>query len=50
MIIKTYDMNPGESMDINIDDYLDEASTYQYVFKKFDGRYIFESFNLLDNI
>lgn len=50
MIIKTYDMNPGESMDINIDDYLDEASTYQYVFKKVDGRYIFESFNLLDNI
>lgn len=46
-IIKTYDMNPEESMNINIDDYLDEASTYQYVFKKVDDRYIFESFSLL---
>ena len=40
-IIKIYDIKPGESMGINIDDYLDEASTYQYVFKKVDGRYIF---------
>lgn len=49
-IIQTYDVDSQKNMDINIDDYLDHASTYQYVFKKVEDHYIFDHFTLLDNI
>ena len=47
-IISEYNLDSSNELSIDIEDYIDSASTYQYVFKKVDDRYIFESFNLLD--
>lgn len=37
----------NQELNINIDDYLQEASTYQYNFKNVKGTYIFKGINLL---
>lgn len=40
--------NSCTNININIDDYLDKASTYQYTFKKVGKDYIFASFDLVN--
>lgn len=47
-VIANYDLSLDREINIDINDYIDNASTYEYVFKKMDNRYIFDSFNLLD--
>ncbi|HIS87122.1 MAG TPA: hypothetical protein IAB49_03200 [Candidatus Caccenecus avistercoris] len=47
-IISEYNSDSSNELNIDIEDYIDSASTYQYVFKKIDDRYVFDSFNLLD--
>lgn len=47
-IISSYNLDSNSEININIDDYIDNASTYKFVFKKVDNCYIFESISLLD--
>lgn len=47
-IISSYNLDLDSEMNIDIDDYIDSASTYQFVFKKVDNRYIFLNVSLLD--
>ena len=47
--MKTEEAAKEEQTEIdNIDDYIEQASTYQYVFKKSGDDYIFESFKLVN--
>ena len=46
-IILNYSSNSNGELNININDYIDQASTYKYVFKKNGTDYIFESFHLI---
>lgn len=46
-IIKTYDHNPREPLGITIDDYLNDASTYKYIFEKDNNNYIFKKIQLV---
>ena len=46
-VINRYPALPNGELNITINDYLDDASTYQYVFKKIQDRYIFSSINLI---
>lgn len=47
-IISEYNLDSSNELSVDIEDYIGRASIYQYVFKKVDDHYIFESFNLLD--
>lgn len=46
-LIKSYEQNSNDQLKINIDDYLEEASTYKYVFEKVDNNYIFKNIELI---
>ncbi|MDE5539151.1 MAG: hypothetical protein K2J20_01545 [Bacilli bacterium] len=46
-LIKSYEDNPENPAPININDYLNEASTYKYTFTKENGDFIFKGIELL---
>lgn len=47
-VILNYNSSSNDKLNISIDDYIEQASTYQYVFKKSGDDYIFESFKLVN--
>ena len=46
--ITEFDNNPAEELNVDIDDYLDRASTYEYTFEKGGDHYIFKGVKLVD--
>lgn len=47
-VIDEFDNDPEVELDINLDDYIDYASTYEYTFERVDDRYIFRGVKLVD--
>lgn len=46
--IDEFDNDPAVELDINLDDYIDYASTYEYTFESVDDHYIFKGVKLVD--
>lgn len=46
-VIKKFDQDPTEQYSISLDDYLNEASTYKYIFEKNNDNYIFKGIELV---
>lgn len=46
--IDEFDNDPAVELDINLDDYIDHASTYEYTFERVDNHYIFKGVKLVD--
>lgn len=46
--IDAFDNDPAVELYINLDDYIDYASTYEYTFEKVDDHYIFKGVKLVD--
>ena len=46
--IDAFDNDPAVELYINLDDYIDYASTYEYTFEKVDDHYIFRGVKLVD--
>lgn len=46
--IDEFDHDPTVELNINIDDYIDRASTYEYTFERVDDHYIFKGVKLVD--
>lgn len=47
-VIDEFDQDSAVELDINLDDYIDQASTYEYTFEKVDDHYIFKGVKLVD--
>lgn len=46
-VIEKFNQDSNEQLNITLDDYLNEASTYKYVFEKNNGNYIFKGIELV---
>ena len=46
--IDEFDHDLTVELNINIDDYIDRASTYEYIFERVDDHYIFKGVKLVD--
>lgn len=46
-VIDEFDNDPAVELDINLDDYIDYASTYEYTFERVDDHYIFKGVKLV---